>query len=357
MEHGGDIYTEGKFKGVELIDFSSNINFLGVPESFKKNIGTALENIICYPDLKYRETKLHIKKYLKQEINEENIILGNGAAEIINLAISTLKRPCIVIPSFAEYENTAKKFSERIVYSKLKEDFSYDYRDILEKLKESDGLIIANPNNPNGGILDKVVFQEIIDYCEEHEKKIIIDEAFVEFIKDDKQSFIDKCSSFKCLFIIRALTKFFAMPGIRFGYGICSDIEFIRKLSKLQLPWNINNFAEFAVKSVLEEEEYIKASKTMILKEREYFTKKLNKFKFIERIYESHANFLLLKLNKISGEELFTYALSNKILIRRCRNFTGLDDSFIRIAVKNREANIELLKIFMKFELEKGIEL
>lgn len=348
--HGGDIYTEGKFKGIELVDFSSNINFLGIPRSFKDNVYKALEDITCYPDLKYREVKFHLKEYLKAGISEENVILGNGAAEIINLAIRALKRPCIVVPSFSEYETTARNYSEEIVFCNLEENFSYNYNNILGKMVHCDGLVIANPNNPNGGVIDKKNFQQIICYCEEHKKKIIIDEAFVEFASDNNQSFIDMCSKFKCLFIIRAFTKFFAMPGIRFGYGISSDIEFIEKLSKFQIPWNINSFAEIAVKTVLQDKEYINNSKAAVEKERNYFSLKLGEFNFVDKVYESHGNFLLLKLARVSGEELFDYCLAKGILLRSCRNFRGLDDSFIRLAVKSRKDNNKLLRIFKNFE-------
>jgi threonine-phosphate decarboxylase len=352
IEHGGDIYTEGKFKGIELLDYSSNINFLGVPKSFTENVYKVIENIICYPDLKYREAKFHIKQYLKVEIEEENIILGNGAAEIINLAIRALKKPCIVVPSFSEYETTARNYSEEIVFCNLNEDFTYNYKYIMEKMVYCDGLVIANPNNPNGGVIDKKSFEEILYYCEEHNKKIIIDEAFVEFASNDNQSFIDSCVNFKCLFIIRAFTKFFAMPGIRFGYGVSSDVEFIEKLSKFQIPWNINSFAEVAIKTVLKDTEYINNSKVIIKKEREYFYLKLKEIKFIDKVFESHGNFLLLKLKEASGEDIFNYCLSKGLLLRRCRNFRGLDDSFIRLAVKSREDNDKLLKIFMNYEKE-----
>jgi threonine-phosphate decarboxylase len=311
-----------------------------------------LENIVCYPDLKYREAKLNIKKYLKHGIGEENIILGNGAAEIISLAVSTLKRPCIVVPSFSEYETAAKAHSEKIVYSRLNDDFTCNYKDILEKMKECDGLIIANPNNPNGGVINKKSFKEIVDYCEEHKKRIIIDEAFVEFVSDSNQSFIDWSSNCKCLFIIRAFTKFFGMPGIRFGYGVSSDSNFIQSLSRLQIPWNINVFAETAVKSVLKDEEYIYKSKVLIEKERRYFVQELNKFRFIDKVYESHANFILLKLANVRDEDIFNYCISKDVLIRRCSNFRGLDDSFIRLAIKSREDNHKLLRIFHAFEGE-----
>lgn len=351
IEHGGDIYTEGRFKGIKLLDFSSNINFIGVPDSFKDNIHRALEDITSYPDLKYREIKLHISEYLKHGIKEENIILGNGAAEIIKLGISTLKRPCIVVPSFSEYETAANSYSKEIVFSHLDEDFGYNYGDILDKLRECDGLVIANPNNPNGGIIDRDAFEEVMDYCEENEKRIIIDEAFIEFVSKDNQSFIDKCIDYKCLFIIRALTKFFGMPGVRFGYGISSDRNLINRLSKDQIPWNINTFAETAVKYVLRDEEYINKSKVMLEKEKTYFVQELRKLKFIDKIYEGHANFLLIRLKGITGEEIFNYCISRDVLIRRCSNYRGLDDSFIRLAIKGREDNNRLLGIFKDLQI------
>lgn len=352
LEHGGDIYSEGKFKGVKLLDFSSNINFLGVPKSFTDNLHKALEDIICYPDLKYREAKQHIKAYLNCGINGENIILGNGAAEIINLTVGALKTPCIVVPSFSEYETVARRHSEEVSFSYLNEDFSFNYEDMLQKLKYCDGLVIGNPNNPNGGVINNKLFEKIIFYCEEHKKKIIIDEAFIEFSESGAQSFIHMCSSFKCLFIIRAFTKFFAMPGIRLGYGVSTDTNFLQSLFKKQIPWNINTFAEIAVKTVLKDEAYIKGSKTALKDEREYFVNGLQQLEFIEKTYESHTNFLLLKLRTVTGEELFNYCISKGILIRRCRNFRGLDDSFIRLAVKNRENNNKLLKSFKVFETQ-----
>lgn len=352
IDHGGDIYTEGKLIGVDLLDFSSNINFLGVPESFQRNISKALENLISYPDIKYRETKFYIKEYLKYGIKEENIILGNGSAEIISLAVGTLQRPCIVVPSFTEYEAVARNHKGKINFSFLNEDFTFNYRNIMEQMMECDGLVIANPNNPNGGVIDKEAFMKILNYCEAHDKKIIIDEAFIEFINYNHQSFIDLCMKYKCIFIIRALTKFFAMPGIRFGYGICSDQEYIERLSKLQIPWNINSFAEIAVQTVLKDRDYIHKSKVVIAQERDFFRTRLKEFKFVGKVYDSQANFLLVKLKGASGEGVFDYCIDKGILIRRCSNFRGLNDSFIRLAVKSRKDNNKLLTIFKIYDEE-----
>jgi threonine-phosphate decarboxylase len=351
IEHGGDIYTQGIFNGIKLLDFSSNINFLGLPSSFKNSISENLEQLTQYPDLKYRQAKQHISQYLKHEIKQENIILGNGAAEIINLAVSTLKKPCIVIPSFSEYEISAANNQAEIVFSNLNEDFSCNYNDILDKMEFCDGLVIANPNNPNGAVVDQQAFYPILEFCENNKKRIIMDEAFVEFAKDGT-SFVASCKKFKCLFIIRALTKFFAMPGVRLGYGLSCDLEFIEKLCKRQIPWNINTFAELAIKTVLEDNAYINESKIKLETEKAYFYEKLQHFSFINNVYKSEANFLLIKLKEVCGEELFEFALSNGILIRRCSNFRGLDNHFIRLAVKARQHNEQLLRMFENYETQ-----
>ncbi|MGL4773980.1 MAG: pyridoxal phosphate-dependent aminotransferase [Clostridium sp.] len=346
--HGGDIYTEGVLKGKKLRDFSSNINLVGVPESFYKGVEEALKYVNCYPDIEYRETKRAIIDYHKLEIENENILLGNGAAEVLDLAISRVKSLCIIAPSFSEYTLSAKKYGIEITHSYLTEDMEYDYDDILEKLKAVEGLIIANPNNPNGRGINREAFKSILDFCEENGKLVIIDEAFVEFLGDEF-SLINEVLNYKCLIIIRAITKFFALPGIRLGWAVSGNLELVNEIKELQLPWNINTFGALSLKYLLSDEEYIERSVKENKSEREFLLKELEKLSVFERVYESKCNFVLCKLKGISDEELFKFCLNNGILIRKCGNYEGLNSSFIRVAVKSRENNEELLKVLNAF--------
>lgn len=352
--HGGDVYTEGLLKGRELIDFSSNINPLGVPKSFRDNIEEALSKVTRYPDVKYRELIGYLKQYVMEEnklgISDDCFLLGNGAAEVIDLAISSFKNLLIVVPSFAEYEEDAKKWGCNIIYSYLNEHMEYDYEDIYSKLQQVEALVIANPNNPSGNIIDKKSFDKIINFCEENNKTIIIDEAFVEFIGVKEQSFINEVDNYKCLFIIRALTKFFALPGIRFGFGVSKNIELINKLKKRQNPWNINCFAETAAKYVLRDKEYIYNSLKWIEAEKRFLPEMLRNVSFIERVYNTSSNYVLCKLKGITGEELYNLCMEQGVLIRRARNFKGLDDRFVRFAIKDRELNIKLLDVLRSFK-------
>ncbi|MCY6372177.1 pyridoxal phosphate-dependent aminotransferase [Clostridium ganghwense] len=349
LVHGGDIYTDGLLKGRSLIDFSSNINPLGVPQSFKDNIGEAMDSVVRYPDIQYRELYKTIIDYIGEtNLNKDNLILGNGAAEIIDLAISSLKSILIVVPSFVEYDIDAKRSGCKIEYSYLKEDMTYDYEDILSKLKSVEGLIIGNPNNPNGNIIDKEKFKPILEYCEEHNKLIIIDEAFIEFTGSREISFINEMQSYKCLFLIRALTKFFALPGIRFGYGISSNKEVIEKMKKRQNPWNINCFAETAAKYVLKDSKYIEQSLKWIKEEREYLPDNLKKLEFIEKVYTTYSNYVLCKLKKIDCNTLYDICLKENIVIRKADNFRGLDKQYVRFAIKDRERNVHLIQVLKK---------
>ncbi|WP_246577936.1 pyridoxal phosphate-dependent aminotransferase [Clostridium psychrophilum] len=361
MIHGGDVYTNGILKGRELTDFSSNINPLGVPKSFIENIGEAVDALTRYPDIQYRNVLKNLGEYIG--CPQEYFVLGNGAAEIIDLVIACHKSLLIVVPSFVEYEIDAKKWNCSIEYSYLKEnisedatlkhehcELSYNYKDILNKLLNVEGVILGNPNNPNGNIIDKSEFQKILEYCESNNKVIIIDEAFIEFTGDKQHSFESLVKYYKCLFIIRALTKFFAVPGIRFGYGISSNACLLKKIREKQNPWNINCFAEVAARYVLKDELYIEKSKTWIRKERPIFLKNLNNISFIEKVFLTYGNYVLCKLSGITSERLYKLCLDKGFVIRKADNFRGLDKQYVRFAIKDKDRNEKLIGCLKNLE-------
>lgn len=359
FEHGGDVYTKGILVGRELLDFSSNINPLGVPNSFLQCLDEGIKAVTRYPDIEYRQLKSSICSYInKPFIEDQNLLLGNGAAEIIDLVIGSLKSMLLVVPSFSEYENSASKAKVEIIYSYLKNDMSIDYGDIFIKLEEGsvEALVIANPNNPNGAVIDKTKFKPIMELCRSKQITIIIDEAFIEFVGNSSVSFIEDMKDYENLFIIRALTKFFALPGIRLGYGLSRDKSLVKSIKERQNPWNINCFAETAAKYVLKDSEYIEKSLKWMAEELPYLTEKLKKVEIIEQAYKSSCNFILCKLKKITDVELYDYCLSKGIVIRRASNFRDLNSSYVRFAVKDRKSNERLVKILDSFICKELLE-
>jgi len=366
MIHGGDVYTNGLLEGRELIDYSSNINPLGVPKTLIENIGEAVDALTRYPDIQYRNVLKVLGEYIG--CPQEYFVLGNGAAEIIDLVIACHKSLLIVVPSFVEYEIDAKKWDCNIEYSYLKEinnennlvkynyaELSYDYEDILNKLQNVEGVVLGNPNNPNGNIIDKVEFIKILEYCENNDKVIIIDEAFIEFTGEKRHSFAGKVKTYKCLFIIRALTKFFAVPGIRFGYGISSNSHLLKSIKEKQNPWNINCFAELAVRYVLKDELYIRKSEEWIRKERPNFLESLNTIPFIDKVFLTYGNYVLCKLKGIDSKKLYKLSLAKGFVIRKADNFRGLDKQYIRLAIKDKDRNEKLIAAFNEFRVESNL--
>jgi threonine-phosphate decarboxylase len=347
--HGGDIYTEGILKGKALLDFSSNINPLGVPESFRKNINEAINNLDKYPDIKYRKTIEYLKEYTGK--SDSYFLLGNGAAELLDVSISLTKKLLLVVPSFIEYEESAKKWGCEIEYSYLLPDFTIDYKDIKSKLEKCDGLVIANPNNPNGACINIKEFLDILEFGKNNNKIIIVDEAFIEFSGIKEYSLAKYINEYPSLIIIRALTKYFSLPGIRFGYAFTSNKSIYERIKQIQLPWNINCFAEVAVKHVLFDEKYIEDSKKWFKEEKNHMISGLKDLSIFNKVYPSNANYILCELKELNCNEFYNLIFEEGMLCRKCDDYIGLSDKFIRLAIKDRSSNDKLLKYLKNIDL------
>lgn len=387
--HGGNIYKVFREKNLkEILDYSSNINPYGIPESLKKRITENLEVLERYPDPDYvelREKLAHLNK-----VDMSDIVLGNGATEIIFLFMKVInpKKILIVSPTFGEYERAVKateipgdivslscsddnKNIENkkieIEYFELKEsdNFKLNIGNLKNELeKKYDLLIICNPNNPTGKFLKLAQTEEILKECNKYDTKLFIDEAFIEFLADGmKESIINTEENKKNLFVIRAFTKFFAIPGLRLGYGMYFDKELEKKISEKKEPWSVNNIAEMTGLTVLDDTEYIEKTLKWIVEEKIYMYEKLNEISGI-KVYETEVNFITGKIDeKLFSEGLNVKILREKmleqgILIRDASNFKFLDERFFRLAIKDRESNkrvIEVLKgIFRGEEVENG---
>lgn len=343
MIHGGDLESYKNFYQGEIIDFSSNINPLGPPDDLKNFLNDSFGNINRYPDINYRETKKCIGKYLNCSDNE--VVLGNGAVEIINNFIILSKRVVVFTHCFYEYIKRAQVLSKEVAVIERDKNFNLDISKLQETLRKEDILILGNPNNPDGGIIEKNKLIQIINLCMEKGAFLLLDEAFYEFTNGQYDS-IEILKNMKCknACVIRAATKFFALPGIRLGYGY-TDMENAERYKNIELPWSINNYAASAAQFIFNDINYISSTRELFAAERRFM---LNEFKKIPYLtaFESQAAFILIKLYKYDEDFIFDYFLKRGILIRKASNFNGLDKSFIRVAVKSRALNKKLIDIF-----------
>ena len=381
--HGGNIYKIFREKNIkEILDYSSNINPYGIPESLKKRITENLEILERYPDPDYIELRQKLAHLNKVDVS--NIILGNGATEIIFLFMKVInpKKILIAAPTFGEYERAVKatermenssilgnsnkkKYDEKsfekqkieIEYFELKEsdDFKLNIHNLKNELeKKYDLLIICNPNNPTGKFLKLSETEQILKECNKYNTKLFIDEAFIDFLKDGmKESIINTKENKQNLFVARAFTKFFAIPGLRLGYGIYFDKKLEKGISEKKEPWSVNNIAEMAGLTVLDDTEYIEKTLKWITEEKTYVYEKLNEISGIKP-YKTEVNFITVKiednfiLKGLNVKILREKMLEQGILIRDASNFNFLDERFFRLAIKDRENNDRVIETLKK---------
>ena len=362
--HGGNIYKIFREKNIkEILDYSSNINPYGVPESLKQKIAENIGILERYPDPDYVELREKLAELNKVDIS--NITVGNGATESIFLFMKVLKpeNVLIVSPTFGEYERAVRAWDSsenreiEIEYFKLeeKDEFRLNIGKLKKELeKKYDLAIICNPNNPTGKFLKMAETEEILRECNKYDTKLFIDEAFIEFLEDGlKESIVNSRKNKKNLFVTRAFTKFFAIPGLRLGYGIYFDKSLEKKITEKKEPWSVNNIAEMAGITVLDDTEYIEETLNWITEEKRYMYERLNEISGIKP-YKTEVNFICVKIK----DELFSKGLNVKklrekmmeegILIRDASNFKFLDERFFRLAIKDRRSNDRVIEALKK---------
>lgn len=338
--HGADINSAAELYGLEadkIIDFSSNINPF-IVDSMDKIVAAGVGSLQKYPDIKYRRLRKNISDYLG--VDDSQVIPGNGATEIIYLLMRNLRgRLAIINPTFSEYRKGAELAGLSVVDFVMdwKKDFKLDLDEIYRRKDEFDSIFICNPNNPDGSVRE---IKKLLEFAEKEGKLLIVDETFIEFADSEKdRSLVNMVEKSKNLFIIRAVTKFFGIPGIRLGYGISSNRELLQKMYDEKEPWTINSFADSASDFIFKEEEYIRKSKEYFSKERVCMINEINKIDGI-KAFNSDANFILVRFENRNVLDVKENLLKRAgLLIRDASNFIGLDSSFARVAIKNHEQN------------------
>jgi len=340
-KHGADIYTTANKLGIDensIIDFSSNINPLGIPPSIKEAYHNSLEACTKYPDQHYRKLIGGISK--KEEVSKDYIFPSNGASEAIFRIVQTInpKKALLTAPTFGEYEEALNSFNSNINYYNLKEDRNFEiFEDFLDYInEETDIVFLCNPNNPTGILVNRNLLEKILNKCHKNNTYFVLDESFIDFLSNSENySLVDKINSHKNLIILKSFTKIFAIPGIRLGYCMSSDENLIFNLKKNGPPWNISTTAERCGLASLNETIYIENTIKYINTQRKYLTKELKKLGL--KVYPSKGNYILFKLEKKFN--LKDSLEKDRILIRSCYNYKGLDNSYYRIAVKKDAEN------------------
>lgn len=338
FSHGGNIYGLKEKSSREIIDFSASINPLGLPFQIKQAVSANFKRILHYPDPEAKGLTRKIAEYWK--IETENILVGNGSVELIYLIVSCFRpgTTLIPVPTFSEYERAARMVKSEIKFLRLKEseDFCLD----VSRIDRTDMLFLCNPNNPTGNLL----FKARVIAGKLPANLVVNDEAFMDFLPDQQeQTLIPQAVKSKKIVVLRTLTKFFALPGLRIGYLVAHK-EIIRRLKKCQPPWNVNALAQLAGERMLPDQDYSKKTYELIEKERSFLLQRIERMAGL-KAHPSRANFILVKIEnkKLTSARLVKKLLRQGILVRDCANFRGLGNKFIRVAVRTHKENLKLI--------------
>lgn len=330
-EHGGDIFER------EIVyDFSANLNPLGMPESVKNALQKSISEWEKYPDPFCRSL---VKKLSEREnFPPENIVCGNGAADLIFRIVQTVKpkKAVVCAPSFSEYSKALTQNGSEIsaYFLSEKSGFALDEK-ILEMLDESvQMLILSTPNNPTGRTVDGELLRRICERCKANDIVFLCDECFIDFTENaaHAEQFINPN-----VVVLKAFTKIYAMAGLRLGYALFGDDVLAEKVRKNGQFWSVSAPAQTAGEAALDEKYYLEKTLELIKNERDFLTENLRNFGF--KVYPSEANFIFF-YTKLPLDEML---LSEKILIRNCANFDGLEQGYFRIAVRSHEENSALV--------------
>ncbi len=358
--HGGNIQeTRNKYNLQEkdIIDFSANINFQGLPPGLMQKLRDNLNKISRYPEPASSGLKKAIANYLG--LSSDMVTVGNGAVELIYDLVRILKpdSTLIPVPAFSEYELAVRSNGGRVEYLKLERErgFQIEFKDIFSRLDNSeiDLIFICNPNNPTGVLSEKKDLIKLLSCTNKRGISLVVDEAFIDFLDNpDDYSVIDLTGEYDNLFVLRSLTKFYAIPGLRLGYGVGNE-RLIGKIEMNRDPWNVNLLAQLAGRMIFSEcgHEFRRNSREANLVERKFLFKGLQSLTGFEP-FPPTANYIFVDIskNRYSAGELSARMAEKGIMIRNCSSYQGLKEDYIRVAVKSREENKILIEYLREFD-------
>ena len=276
-------------------------------------------------------------------MNMEEILCGNGAAELFFAAVQAVQpqKALVIAPSFSEYEEAIRSVGAEVEYYYLCEEDNFQIReDYVDKLSEEiDMIFLCNPNNPTGQTIDRDMLIKILDRCKKQNIVVILDECFLEFLDEpNRYEMSNLRGEYPNLLIIKAFTKIFSMPGLRLGYAISSNQDILEEMSWKLQQWNVSVPAQMAGVAALENpKEYIRQTREYVSGQREYMRNIMKMMGYV--VFASKANYLFFKGRPGLEKE----ALEAGFLIRDCQNYEGLSEGFYRIAVRTKEENERLI--------------
>ncbi|MBD2138394.1 threonine-phosphate decarboxylase [Anabaena sp. FACHB-1237] len=341
--HGGNLSWAAALAGCPpdaILDFSASISPLGPPDSVITAITSELGNLRNYPDPDYSDLRLALSHF--HQIHQDCILPGNGSAELLTLVgrdLASLSATVLVTPAFGDYYRALQAYDARVL--SLSVDLTTDLLInfnvhprigvSLDINREESGLLINNPHNPTGKLF---VWESIVPYLEQF-ALVVVDEAFMDFVPpEQEQSMIALVEEYENLVVLRSLTKFYSLAGLRLGYAIAHP-DRLATWKSWRDPWPVNTLAVAAAIAALKDIEYQVNSWEWLPTARKFLFDGLSSLPGLKPI-PGAANYLLVE-SEYSTVELQRQLLQRyQILIRDCASFKELGDRYFRVAVRSQ---------------------
>ena len=340
--HGGNVKELAALSGrpeEEILDFSANINPLGLPEWFRPLISSKISSIVHYPD---PDCSSLVQAFsARHGVRAEEVLFGNGSSEILYLLPRVLEaeRAVIPVPAYVDYATASQAAGlkvERVILQE-KDGFVLDLRALQTRLQGREIVFLGQPNNPTGLLFDSENLRRTAG--RRPHSIFVVDEAFAEFIEG-----MDSLSRNRPpnVIVLCSLTKFFAIPGLRLGCAVMNP-EWVNRLREIAPPWSVNTFAQAVGEAGLVDDTYAVRTRQFVREQREILARELKDLSGLT-VYPGRANFLLVRIDRKEPDarELARKLLGRGIAIRVCDNFQGLDSRFFRVAVRTQEENARL---------------
>lgn len=344
VQHGENLFFQN-----DCIDFSATMNFLGIPEPVMQAARSGLVAAMRFLQENDGTLEEHVARW--EGVKPEHIFCGNGASEVARSFLNAWKprKALIPVPGFEEYIRALSMVNCSIeyYYTKESEGFAIQADDFCSRITDDiDVVFLCNPGNPSTVLYDRDFLEKVLHQCEKVQAFLILDECLLGFVEGADELTLTSKEASSFLFLVKSFTNMFALPGIRLGYGICTNEEIIAKM-RAKILQVVSKVAQCAGIACTKEREFVYDSAKQMETERQWLLGELQKIGITDA--KGAADFIFFK----SRPGLHVFSIMQGIMLRDCSNLEGLSEGYYRIAVRSRADNQKLIGMLKLWQDQK----